>query len=206
MTATCGSADSGPAAWSTSPPPAQIVETPPPPPPPPPAAPAPPPRRSGWVWIPGAQEWRDGRYVWVEGHWEKERHGHHWESGHWDRDGERHAWHPGGWQREEEEGPPPAGGGDWGRDGRPRGPISISGRVIGPRGEPVAGIPIVLAGTSEGRVITDGGGNYAFRGLAYGSYAVRPTTGGCSFAPDVVNLNNLGGPTVQDFSTSCGRR
>jgi len=70
----------------------------------------------------------------------------------------------------------------------------------------VPGIPIVLAGTSEGRAITDGNGYYEFNGLAYAAYAVRPTTGGCGFSPDVVNLNNLGGPVVQDFSASCGRR
>ncbi len=64
---------------------------------------------------------------------------------------------------------------------------------------------MVLAGTSEGRAITDGDGNYSFTGLGYGSYAVRPNEGGCNFAPDVVNLNNLGGPAVQNFSTSCHR-
>jgi hypothetical protein len=179
-------------------PPGLVVQTPPPPPPPPPqAAPPPPQPRAGYVWIPPAHEWRDGHYVWIEGHWEKERRGHHWESGHWDRDGDRHAWHPGGWRRLDEDNGPPGG---------PRAPISIRGRVVDGRGAPVPGIRVVLAGTSEGRAITDGNGYYEFTGLGYGSYAVRPTAGGCGFSPDVVNLNNLGGPVVQDFSTSCGRR
>ena len=42
--------------------------------------------------------------------------------------------------------------------------------------------------------------------LIYLVQAVRPTVQGCNFAPDVVNLNNLGEARVQDFSTSCGRR
>jgi hypothetical protein len=181
-----------------APPPGAFVATPPPAPPPPPqAAPPPPAPRRGFVWIPAAQEWRDGHYVWVEGHWEKERRGHHWESGHWDRDGDRHAWHPGGWRAADEDNGPPGG---------PVGAISIRGRVVDGRGAPVRGIPIVLAGTSEGRAITDRDGFYSFSGLAYGSYAVRPTAGGCGFSPDVVNLNNLGGPAVQDFRTSCGGR
>jgi len=186
--------------WVTGPvyvpPPPMVVQTPPPAPPPPQVVTPPPPTRPGYVWVPGAQDWRDGRYVWVEGHWEKERHGHHWHGGHWDRDGDRHGWHPGGWERDEADVPPPPA---------PGGPISIVGRVTGSNGAPVPGIPIVLAGTSEARAITDGSGNYAFTGLRPGSYAVRPTAPGCGFRPDVVNLNDLGGPVVQDFSTSCGR-
>ena len=156
-----------------APPPRQVVVAPPAPPPPPQVIVESPPPPRGYVWIPGANEWRDGRYVWVEGRWEKERHGHRWQSGHWDRDGDRHAWHAGGWHRDDD-------GDDQGPG--PRGPISIMGRITGPNGAPVPGIPVVLAGTSEGRAVTDG----------------------CS--PDVVNLNNLGGPATQNFSTSCGRR
>ena len=70
------------------------------------------------VWIPGANEWRDGRYVWIEGHWEKERRGHRWHAGHWDRDGDRHVWHGGDWERDEDVPPPP-----------PVPAISIAGRV-----------------------------------------------------------------------------
>jgi hypothetical protein len=217
-----------------TPPPRYVVETPPPPPPPPQAAPRIPPARPGFVWIPGNNEWRDGRYVWVDGHWEKERRGERWQSGHWDREGDRHAWHPGEWRRE---GDGRDGDGDR-RDGDrrdgdrrdgdrhdrdrrddegrphgrrdqgpgPGGPASITGRVLGPNGAPVPGITVILAGTSEGRAVTDGGGNYAFTGLSYGSYAVRPNTPGCSFSPDVMNLNNLSWGAVQNFRTSCGRR
>ena len=163
------------------------------PPPPPPAQPAPPPpaARPGWVWIPGANEWRDGRYVWVEGHWEKERRGDRWTAGHWDRDGDRHYWHPGGWEHGGGEGPGYA-------QVPPRGAVSILGQVRAPNGAPVPGVTVVLAGTSEGRAITDGNGRYSFMGLAPGSYSVRPSDHRCN--PDVANLNNLGGSVVQDFN------
>ncbi len=72
-----------------------------------------------------------------------------------------------------------------------------------PMGRPLAGITIVLAGSSEGRVQTDGDGRYMFSGLAPGSYAVRPTEPRCGFGPDVMNLNNLGASTVQNFTANC---
>jgi hypothetical protein len=148
------------------------------------------------VWIPGANEWRDGRYVWVEGHWEKEHKGHRWHAGHWDRDGDRHAWHEGGWERDDD-GPPPQ---------PPVGALSIAGRVTGHRGAPLPGVTVVLAGTSEARSVTDANGGYSFNGLYPGSYAVRPTASNCNFGPDVANLNNLDRSTVQDFRAACNWR
>jgi hypothetical protein len=73
----------------------------------PPAPPAPvtavmPAPRPGFIWIPGAHEWRDGRYVWVEGRWEHERPGARWHPGHWDHEGRRAYWHPGEWHEEHE--------------------------------------------------------------------------------------------------------
>jgi len=174
-----------------------VVQTPPPAPPPPQDVAPPPPPRPNWVWIPGAQEWRDGRYVWVEGHWEKQHKGHRWHPGHWDRDGDHHAWHQGGWERDDD------GDYDGQRGPGPGGPLSIVGRVVAQNGAPVPGVTVVLAGSSEGRSVTDGGGNYSFSGLAPGSYAVRPNARRCSFGPDVVNLNNLGRSTVQNFNANC---
>ena len=205
-------------AASPPPPPEYVVQSPVAPPPPMPPqgpgqgvagqgrewSPTPPPEpRHGFVWVPGAQEWRDGRYVWVEGRWERERSGDAWRAGHWDRDGDdehrdRHVWHPGGWEH--------------GRhDAYARGPgghaeVVISGRVAAPDGRPLPGITLVLAGTSEGRTVTDGNGAYVFTGLSPGSYAVRPSPDGrrrCSFGPDVVNLDNLGGSVTQNFTASC---
>jgi hypothetical protein len=207
------------------PPPEMVRQEPPPPPPPPPqAAPPPPPApRPGFVWIPGTHEWRDNQYVWVEGHWEREHPGDTWDPGHWDHDGDRHAWHAGGWRHgdhgdhDDHDGDrgdrggygdrgdrgDRGGYGDHG-DRRWRGPaLSIAGRVVDRTGRPMAGITMVLAGTSEARVATDGDGRYVFEGLAPGSYAVRPTEPRCGFGPDVVNLNNLGANAVQNFTANC---
>jgi hypothetical protein len=159
--------------------------------------------------------------VWVEGRWERERNGDAWRTGHWDRDDDRdgdrdrhrdgddehhrdrHVWHPGGWEHGRPEAHARGPGGDAG--------VVISGRVAAPDGRPLPGITVVLAGTSEGRTVTDASGTYVFAGLSPGSYAVRPSPDGrrrCSFGPDVVNLNDLGGSAIQNFTASCedGRR
>jgi len=200
-----------PGDWSegpayVAPPEAWRQDAPPPPPPPPQAAPPAPPPRPGFVWIPGAQEWRDGQYTWVEGHWEREHPGDSWNYGHWDHDGDRHTWHPSGWQhgdRDDQGGPPPPPPPGYGGPPPGYGGVSIAGRVVDPTGRPIPGITIVLAGTSEGRVATDRDGRYAFTGLAPGSYAVRPTEPRCGFGPDVMNLNNLRSNAVQNFTANC---
>ncbi len=58
---------------------------------------------------------------------------------------------------------------------------------------------LTLAGTQEGQVVTDSSGFYVFSGLPPGSYAIRPSDGGCAFSPDVANFNDLGGDVVQDI-------
>jgi hypothetical protein len=50
--------------------------------------------------------------------------------------------------------------------------------------------------------VTNNSGYYVFGGLPPGSYSVRPTGGGCAFAPDVANLNNLYGGVTQDIVVS----
>jgi len=64
-------------------------------------------------------------------------------------------------------------------------------------------VMVVLAGTSEGRTVTDQYGHYVFAGLVPGSYAVRPTDPRCGFGPDVMNLNGLSASTVQNFNANC---
>jgi hypothetical protein len=69
-----------------------------------PAAPPPPPvaepigeARPGFIWLPGYQDWRDGRYVWIAGHWEPERPQERWHPGRWERHGNHWMWRPGRW-------------------------------------------------------------------------------------------------------------
>ena len=77
--------------------------------------------------------------------------------------------------------------------------LTISGRVaLNGRGA-MPGVTVTLAGTRSATQVTDSDGNYAFSGLPTGSYSVRPTPVGVSFAPDVVNLNGLLSDVVQKF-------
>ncbi len=53
--------------------------------------------RSGYVWVRGRHDWRNGQWVWVPGHWERARAGYHWNDGRWERrDGSWH-WVAGTW-------------------------------------------------------------------------------------------------------------
>lgn len=169
-----------------------------PPPPPPPEVVRP---RRGWVWVEGGFEWRHGRYHRIPGHWERVRPDRQWHSGHWERRGDHYEWIAGTWAEGPSypvppppQPPPPP----------PRaGFLRIVGRITDQWGHPIPGIQVVLAGTSEARVRTDGDGRYAFTGLVPGSYAVRPTEPRCGFGPDVMNLNNLGSNAVQNFTANC---
>ncbi len=85
--------------------------------------------------------------------------------------------------------------------------LTVSGRVVDANGLGRAGVTVTLAGSTWSPVQTDANGEYRFTGLAAGSYSVRPTASGCSFGPDVVNLNNLSQSSVQDFAgwgPNCG--
>ncbi len=87
------------------------------------------------------------------------------------------------------------------------GPITLSGSVVGGDGLPVAGVTVHLDGSFQSVQVTGADGKYSFPGLAAGSYSLRPTLNGCSFVPDVVNLNNLKASATQDFGGSgstCG--
>ena len=164
-----------------------------------------PPRPSpGHIWIGGYWGWENDTHVWIGGEWaEPPQPGYAWEQPRWRRHGHRWAYAPGYWRHRGGpvyvdpmgSAPAPAYGGG----------ITISGRVMSMQGAPVPGIVVTLAGTQEGQIVTDGGGTYVFSGLPPGSYAVRPTGGGCAFAPDVANLNDLYGSVTQDIIvTGCG--
>jgi hypothetical protein len=80
--------------------------------------------------------------------------------------------------------------------------ITISGKVTKTGSVGVANIPIRLNGTSQAWALTSSTGTYSFPGLATGSYSVRPEATGCTFSPDVANLNNLTANKTQDFTVS----
>ena len=56
--------------------------------------------RVGWVWVPGAWEWRHHRHVWVGGHWVRARHGHHYAPSRWVEHDGRWGYYRGGWRRD----------------------------------------------------------------------------------------------------------
>ena len=210
-----------------------VVNPPPPPPPPQAPPPPPQPRpgfvwiagahewRDGrYVWIEGHWEQDRSGDAWRAGHWDRDgerqawhpggwEHGDHGDHDHGDHD---HGDHGHDHDRGGDYDRGDHGRGDWhGQEQGPpqgqgygvRGGISISGQVVDQTGRPAAGITIVLAGTSEGRTVTDGAGRYIFMGLAPGSYAVRPNDPRCGFRPDVMNLNNLGANAIQNFGANC---
>jgi Carboxypeptidase regulatory-like domain/WXXGXW repeat (2 copies) len=178
---------------------------------------APPPRPSAThIWIGGYWGWENDEHVWIEGRWAAPPEpGYQWEQARWRRQGHRWMLVPGHWHRhghvwvEPMVGPPayvePAPGYAAPAPAYEAGNLSISGYVTSMQGTPVAGITVTLAGSREGRIVTDGSGFYVFSGLPFGSYSVRPVGGGCAFAPDVVNLNNLGSNVTQNITVSgCG--
>jgi hypothetical protein len=87
------------------------------------------------------------------------------------------------------------------------GSITISGQVFDANGLFLSGVTVTLAGSADATQTSDANGKYAFSGLSNGSYSVRPTLNGCSFMPDVVNLNNLTASITENLNgsgTSCG--
>jgi Carboxypeptidase regulatory-like domain/WXXGXW repeat (2 copies) len=184
-----------------------------------------------YVWIEGHWEPERPGDAWRPGHWDREGDRQAWHPGGWahgDRDHDHdhgdhdydHGDHDHGdhdYDHDYDHGDHDHdhgdhdhdrdhGHGDW--HGQEQGyeahvGISIAGQIFDQTGRPAAGITVVLAGSSEGRAVTDGAGRYVFTGLAPGSYAVRPNDPRCGFRPDVMNLNNLGSNAVQDFSASC---
>jgi hypothetical protein len=83
------------------------------------------------------------------------------------------------------------------------GPLTVSGKVTS-GGLPVAGARVLLSGSTQGFRSTDETGAYSFS-VSPGSYSVNPTGGNCaSFAPSVVNLNNLKSNAAENFTgTGC---
>ena len=87
------------------------------------------------------------------------------------------------------------------------GPLAISGTIVDARGNGLPGVTVRLAGAGQATVVTSATGTYAFNNIGAASYSVQATLNGCTFAPNVVNLNGLIASTVVNFDgsgPSCG--
>ena len=56
--------------------------------------------RVGWVWVPGAWEWRRHRHVWIGGHWVRAHPGYYYAPSRWAEHGGRWGYYRGGWRRD----------------------------------------------------------------------------------------------------------
>lgn len=88
------------------------------------------------------------------------------------------------------------------QQGGTSGTLTISGHVTS-AGHPVAGARVVLNGSAQGNRISDETGAYSFR-VNPGSYTLSISGACSSFAPSVVNLNNITANQVRDFVGSGG--
>jgi hypothetical protein len=86
--------------------------------------------------------------------------------------------------------------------GATSGPLTIGGTVTS-RGQPVPGMRVALNGSAQGTRVTDESGAYSFS-VRPGSYSLGISGVCSSFAPSVVNLNNVKTNETQYFTaTNC---
>lgn len=75
---------------------------------------------------------------------------------------------------------------------------AISGRITG---AVTAGVNVTLSGDADAVAVTDAAGNYAFAGLASGSYVVTPSRTGYAFTPGQLEVPIVGSDvTGKDFA------
>jgi CxxC motif-containing protein (DUF1111 family) len=82
---------------------------------------------------------------------------------------------------------------------------SISGTIRDTSSNPLSGVTVVLNGRTQATTVTGASGTYSFPLYipeSTGSWSVQPYRTGCSFSPQVANLNNIGGSRVQNFTGS----
>lgn len=63
--------------------------------------------RSGYLWVAGRWDWKNGNWAWVDGHWERERANMMWVPGRWELQGNYYVWVEGRWDTQAA--PPPSG-------------------------------------------------------------------------------------------------
>jgi hypothetical protein len=82
--------------------------------------------------------------------------------------------------------------------------LPLSGRVKDQNGNGISGITMTLAGTENATTTTAADGSYALVATATGNYSVTPSIPQAlyAFAPAAVQLNNLAGPQVTDFTVT----
>jgi len=79
---------------------------------------------------------------------------------------------------------------------------SISGRVT-LNGAGLSGVTMTLSGAASGSAATDASGNYAFTGLANGTYTVTPSKTGYTFTPSSLSVTLSGAnQTGKDFTAA----
>lgn len=81
--------------------------------------------------------------------------------------------------------------------------ISISGKVVSPKGLPVEGVTIDLSGPAPATTLTDANGAYRFDDVTNGIYTVTPSKGGISFTPQNRSVTVNGSSVlVKDFTAN----
>lgn len=55
--------------------------------------------RTGFLWVSGRWDWRNGNWAWIDGHWERERANMMWYPGRWELQGNYYVWVEGRWDR-----------------------------------------------------------------------------------------------------------
>lgn len=55
--------------------------------------------RSGYIWVSGHWDWRNGQWAWVDGHWERAQANKVWVPGRWELQGNYYVWIEGRWDR-----------------------------------------------------------------------------------------------------------
>jgi RHS repeat-associated protein len=79
---------------------------------------------------------------------------------------------------------------------------SVSGRVT-LNGAGLSGVTMTLSGAASGSAATDASGNYAFTGLANGTYTVTPSKSGYTFTPWSLSVTLSGAnQTGKDFTAA----